>query len=280
MLKNLSPFLRICAALHFAALLALIAAPHCWPWLLAGLVVVHGAIAMAGLLPRAALLGPNLTHLPPQAARRGEVAITIDDGPDPAVTPQVLAILAEHGAHATFFCIAEHAARAPQLCRQALAAGHAIENHGRRHRTFTAGSGPAGWRDEAVGGQHMLATLTGVTPRFYRPIAGLRNPFLARVLQQSGMALASWTRRGYDTREKNPEVVYARLTRRLAAGDILLLHDGNAARDDTGQPIILAVLPRLLAELARRGLHPVTLPQACATPRASDAATPPVDNIS
>jgi hypothetical protein len=80
----------------------------------------------------------------------------------------------------------------------------------------------------------------------FRPIAGLRNPLLEPVLQRLGVFLASWTRRGYDTRVRDPELVYARLTRQLAAGDILLLHDGNAARMADGTPVILQVLPRLL----------------------------------
>jgi len=56
--------------------------------------------------------------------------------------------------------------------------------------------------------------------------------------------------------------VLARLAQGLAAGDILVLHDGHAARDADGMPVSLAVLPDLLADIARRGLQAVTLPQA------------------
>jgi peptidoglycan/xylan/chitin deacetylase (PgdA/CDA1 family) len=78
-----------------------------------------------------------------------------------------------------------------------------------------------------------------------------------------GLRLASWTRRGFDTRTTDPDVVTARLLEGLRAGDILLLHDGNAARGADGQPIILTVLPRVLTELSKRGLQTVTLSQAC-----------------
>ncbi|WP_159875253.1 polysaccharide deacetylase family protein [Aquitalea denitrificans] len=260
---RLSPFLWLCGALHVLALLALLYRPHDWLALLLLLVLLHGLIAVAGLLPRCTLLGPNLTRLPAAAIRRGEVAITIDDGPDPAVTPAVLDILQHYGVKATFFCIGERAAQYPALCQQAARAGHAVENHGQRHRKQTSLFGPAGWRREVGEGQATLQRITGHTPRFFRPIAGLRNPFLEPVLQQQGVFLASWTRRGYDTRVRDPEQVYARLVRNLAAGDILLLHDGNAARTADGQPLILTVLPRLLQELSRRQLQAVTLPQAC-----------------
>ncbi|BAK76083.1 polysaccharide deacetylase [Pseudogulbenkiania sp. NH8B] len=262
-----SPFLKLCVALHGLAvpvlLLLLLLRPSSWPWLLLALFLLHGGIALAGLLPRCALLGHNLTRLPAAAARRGEVAITIDDGPDPAVTPAVLEILRQYQVPATFFCIGERALRHPELCRRAVAEGHDIENHGQRHRKHTSLFGPAGWRGEVGEGQATLQTITGRKPLFYRPIAGLRNPFLDPLLQRSGVFLASWTRRGYDTRVRDPDAVYARLVRNLAAGDILLLHDGNAALTPDGKPVILAVLPRLLEELAARRLRPVTLRQAC-----------------
>jgi hypothetical protein len=56
--------------------------------------------------------------------------------------------------------------------------------------------------------------------------------------------------------------VYARLVSGLAAGDILLLHDGHAARGSDGRPVVLTVLPRLLARIAELRLRPVTLPAA------------------
>ena len=77
------------------------------------------------------------------------------------------------------------------------------------------------------------------------------------------MQLVSWTRRGFDTRERNPQKVLQRLTHHLAAGDILLLHDGNAARTPSGEAVIVTVLPRLLEDVRRRGLTPVTLAHAC-----------------
>ena len=220
-------------------------------------------LAVPGLWPRSTCLGPNMVRLPDTAVQRGEVAITIDDGPDPEVTPQVLSILAQHEVNATFFCIGTRAAAHPELCRSMLAAGHRIENHGARHPTLCSLFGPAGWRREILDGQHILQGTTGQTPHFYRAVAGLRNVFLAPVLQGLGLQLASWTRRGFDTRERDPEKIFQRLTHQLAAGDILLLHDGNAARTAAGVPLIVAVLPALLNAIRVRGFSPVTLAHAC-----------------
>jgi peptidoglycan-N-acetylglucosamine deacetylase len=259
-------FVRFVMALHGLAAIALLLAPARWPLLLGGLFLLHALLAAIGLWPRSRLLGANLTRLPPPAIARRYVAITIDDGPDPEITPRVLALLARAQARATFFCIGERARQHPELCRQILAAGHAVENHGMRHLNRTSLYGPAGWRREVLQGQTTLQTITGHPPCFYRPVAGLRNPWLDPLLQAHGLRLACWTRRGYDTRESNPDIVLARLTRRLEAGDILLLHDGHAARTTAGEAVIIEVLPRLLSEIAARGLVPVTLAQAVTCP--------------
>ena len=257
------PFLLVQLALHVAALMLLLTYPQAWRWAAATVLLSQLMLMAAGLWPRSTCLGANLVRLPTAAVQRAEVAITIDDGPDPQVTPQVLAILAQHGVRATFFCIGERAAAHPELCQRMLAAGHRIENHGARHPTLLSLSGPTGWRREILEGQHILQRITGVTPHFYRAVAGLRNPFLDPVLHDVGLRLASWTRRGFDTRERNPEKVLQRLTHQLAAGDILLLHDGNAARTPAGEALIVNVLPRLLETIRARGLSPVTLAEAC-----------------
>jgi peptidoglycan/xylan/chitin deacetylase (PgdA/CDA1 family) len=87
----------------------------------------------------------------------------------------------------------------------------------------------------------------------------LRNPFLDPVLSHLGLHLASWTRRGFDTVNRDPSAVYRRLAGPLRAGDILLLHDGNAARGRDGAPVVLEVLPRLLDALREHALEPITL---------------------
>src|SRR5580658_1832065 len=107
--------------------------------------------------------------------------------------------------------------------------------------------------------QQAIHAATGQTALFFRAPAGLRNPFLEPVLARANLRLVSWTRRGFDTVTADPERVLARLTRRLAGGDILLLHDGHAARTPQGTAVILAVLPRLLAGLRAAQLNPVTL---------------------
>jgi hypothetical protein len=85
---------------------------------------------------------------------------------------------------------------------------------------------------------------------------GLRNPFLDPVLAHLGLTYVSWSRRGLDTVDANRKSVLARLTRDLAAGDLLLLHD-------SARGVAMAVLPALLERIAAAGLKPVSLRKAC-----------------
>lgn len=257
-----SPTLQASFALHAGAAVATLLAPAAWPWALGALAANHALLTTAGLLPRSTLLGPNLTRLPAAAAARREIALTIDDGPDPEVTPRVLDLLDAAGARASFFCIGWRAREQPALCREIVARGHRVENHGDSHAKAFATFGPGRLRADIAAAQATLSEISGQAPRFFRATAGLRNPFLDPVLHGLGLKLAAWTRRPYDTRTGDPALVYARLTRRLAAGDILLLHDGHAARTPAGQAVILAVLPRLLQTFADHQLEPVTLTHA------------------
>jgi peptidoglycan/xylan/chitin deacetylase (PgdA/CDA1 family) len=254
-----SPALSASAALHLGAAGAVLAHPQAWAWALGAVAANHAVLTGAGLWPRSTLLGPNLIRLPPASGARSEVAITIDDGPDPAVTPLVLDQLAAAGAHATFFCVGERVERHAELAREIVHRGHCIENHSQRHRHDFSLLGPAGMRSEIVLAQESIARTVGTRPLFFRAPAGLRNPFLDPLLAALSLRLASWTRRGFDTVNREPQTVYRRLAGNLSGGDILLLHDGHAARDSTGRAVVLAVLPRLLEAIRAAGLKPVTL---------------------
>ena len=227
-----------------------------WPWSLGALVADHALVTAAGLWPRSTWLGPNLTHLPRHLP---QVAITIDDGPDPEVTPAVLDLLDAHQARATFFCIGAHVQRHPALAREIVRRGHAIGNHSQHHRHHFSVMAPGQIRREISLAQDSIAQATGVRPAWFRAPAGLRNVFLDPVLHGLGLRLASWTRRGFDTRTGDAALVLGRLTRNLAAGDILLLHDHHAARTPQGRPVLLDVLPGLLRALQERGLQTVRL---------------------
>ena len=254
--------IKISIILHVLILLGLLVKPHLWPWLLAIFMMNHLIIATVGLWPRSNWLGPNCTRLPIAAMNRNEIALTIDDGPDALVTPQVLEILDEYTVKATFFCIGNKVLQQPELCREMVRRGHKIENHSQQHRHNFSLLGIAGFSREIEAAQQTLLNITGMQAKFFRAPAGLRNPFLQPVLSRLGLTLASWSVRGFDTQVTDPEKVRHKLLAGLRVGTILLLHDGNAARTKDNIPVILAVLPALLQAAKKQNLRFVTLQDA------------------
>lgn len=249
-------------AIHLVALIALLVAFHTWPWVVGIVLANHLVLTLLGMWPRSQSLGSNWTKLPDAAAARNEIALTIDDGPDPVVTPQVLDILDQHQIQATFFCVGEKAARYPDLCRDIVRRGHTVENHTQRHSHYFAFMSPRGFTRELRDAQRTLTALTGQSPLFFRAPAGIRSPLLEPVLAKLGLQLASWTARGFDTRIGNASQVQNRLLKQLHPGTILLLHDGNAARTVEGIPVIIEILPALLEAARIAQLRFVSLREA------------------
>src|SRR5712664_3205888 len=251
-----APAIHVSVFLHAAAVVWLAAHPPAWPWALGLLGANHLALFCAGLWPRGRLLGPNLVRLPASAARRREISLTFDDGPDPEVTPQVLELLDRYQAKASFFCIGEKAAARPELVKEIARRGHSVENHSYHHHHAFAFFGISRLRREVDAAQATVALITGRSPAFFRAPAGFRSPLLDPVLASRGLRYVSWTRRGFDAVNGNSTRILRGLTRGLAAGDVLLMHDRV--------PVVLSVLPALLEQVSAQGLKAVSLASACA----------------
>lgn len=246
---------RLSVVLHAAAAAALAVHPELWAWAVAAVAANHLVIGGATLWARGSWLGPNLVRLPDAAASRGEICVTFDDGPDPVLTPQVLDLLDRYRAKASFFCIGEKAAAAPELVKEIARRGHSVENHSYYHHNAFALFGLSRLKREVESAQAAVTAITGRPPAFFRAPAGFRSPLLDPVLVSIGLRYVSWTRRGFDVASGNPQRVLKRLTQGLAAGDLLLLHDSAK--------IVLSVLPALLEQVSARGLRSVSLATAC-----------------
>lgn len=254
-----SPFLSLSVGLHAAGAATLAFAPSAWPWVGGILLLDHAAIGAGTVWPQSPFLGRNLVRLPEAEARAGRVALTFDDGPDPEVTPAVLDLLDRQGARATFFCIGRKVDAHPGLAAEVIRRGHAVENHTYGHPHTFGFHTRARMQSEIARAQDSVERATGRRPAFFRAPVGIRNPFLDPVLARMGLSLVSWSRRGLDTVRRDAAAVARRLVGRVAAGDILLLHDGSSARAEGGRPVVLEVLPRVLEALAARGLVSVPL---------------------
>ncbi|HEU0188688.1 MAG TPA: polysaccharide deacetylase family protein [Gallionella sp.] len=258
-----TPALKISAMVHIGSALLAILNPSFWQWALGAILLNYLCLSAGVLWPKSRLLGPNMTHLPAIARHRREITITFDDGPDPEITPLVLDLLDQYGAKASFFCIANKVSAYPDLAREIIMRGHSLENHTNSHPYAFAFFGPSGILREIESAQATIGAITGVAPRFFRAPMGFRPPFLAPVVEQTGLCCATWTRRGFDTFARHSGPVLQKLLHNLAAGDILLLHDGRPNRPNNNTQVILEVLPLLLKHLQTLDLKSVSLTTAC-----------------
>lgn len=180
------------------------------------------------------------------------VALTFDDGPSAAYTPDVLDILAEHDAKATFFVVGESAAAHPDIIERIIAEGHEIGHH-----TYTHPLVEELWPSELAEEMDRTCEVLvgyGVEPQWYRPPRKGLTLTQKRMALERGMRVALWTRVLERRQFLTPHEISETLVRESAAGDVLLAHDGRLDRSDT-----VAALPELLEGLADKGLEVVTL---------------------
>jgi peptidoglycan-N-acetylglucosamine deacetylase len=257
-----TPFVLASILFHIAVAVAFVAWPSEWRWLIGALLTNHVLIGCFGMWPRSSLLGANITRVSPACHHGGCIVLTFDDGPDPEVTPEVLDVLDRFGAKASFFCIGERVALFPHIVAEIIRRGHSVENHSNRHPIGFACYSVGALRREIGRAQVTLTRIAGTPPAFFRAPFGIRSPLLAPALATLPLRYVSWTRRGYDAVTRRPEMVLRRITRGLAAGDILVLHDTAASRTAAGVPVVLDVLPPLLQQIEAAGLRALSLPLA------------------
>lgn len=237
----------------------------------AGTVGAMGLSALSLGLPAACLLGlltdgvarPNSSVFYPTISHGSRsldrVALSFDDGPDPEVTPALLDVLSQHGAHATFFAIGRRLEEEPRLARRIAAEGHELGNHSWCHSRWQNFRGAAAQAREIARGARSIATVTGAMTRpLYRPPIGLKSPQLARAADQARLTVVGWSLRSFDTHTNDPEPIAARVLRRIRPGDIVLLHDGHD-RPGHHRPACVGAATLILEGLRRKGLECTTV---------------------
>jgi len=248
----------------------LIAAPS-------ALTLAGGVIGYAAAHPASQLFGPSVRHT---AAHR-KLAITFDDGPNPAITPKLLDLLDRHNAHATFFLVGDFVRQCPGLTRETAARGHTLGNHTHTHPNLFKCS-PAKIRDELHRCSDAIHEAANIAPKWFRPPFGLRNPWVIPAANRLGMQAVMWTLLPDDWKAPSPEWLIPRMqpiadhaqqiaarsknSQALSSGDILCLHDGNHRHLNGDRQCTVAALEYWLPRWRDLGLEFVTIEEAVRSP--------------
>jgi len=207
-----------------------------------------GAFAYASRWPGSQLFGRTLIA----PARPGEMALTFDDGPNPAWTPQLLDVLARHGVKATFFLLGQFAEREPALARSIADAGHLIGNHSWSHCNLSLAA-PRRVRDELAYTKDILEQVTGRPVRFFRPPFGARRAYVLSSSRALGMTPVMWNAMTNDWAERSPDRIADRLAKRIDSrhrsgmAANIVLHDGGHLGLNADRGPSVAAAAKLLA---------------------------------
>jgi peptidoglycan-N-acetylglucosamine deacetylase len=196
-------------------------------------------------------------------------ALTFDDGPDPKLTPRILAVLAEHGVRATFNMMGWNALRHPDLVRAVVAAGHELGNHTWTHQDLAFQSALQ-TRRQLERGREAIEQTAGVRPRFFRPPRGNLTGSAVASAAELGCDVLLWSVTRGGAGVGTPASVADHLARAVAPGDVVALHDGigrgtfhprdGGARElRARRRVEVQALPAALEGLLGRGLHLVTV---------------------
>ncbi|MBW5423486.1 polysaccharide deacetylase family protein [Streptomyces sp. BG9H] len=183
-----------------------------------------------------------------QEGKRG-VNLTIDDGPDPVWTPQVLDVLREYGVKATFCMVGTQAQAHPDLVKKVVAAGHRLCDHSVSHDTAMDKNSEAYQKRQILDAERMITKASGgVRPMYYRAPGGAFTPYSRKLAASRGMRPLGWNVDTKDFERPGTDVIVATVERELSNGPTLLFHDAGGDRTQT-----VAALRRLLPRLKEQG---------------------------
>ncbi len=227
-------------------------------WLLRSLPAAAAGIAVFQAGPGLTGLGPVRRAFFPALSGPGHadhVALTFDDGPDPAVTPLFLDTLAANGILATFFLLGSRVALNPRLAAEIVAAGHEVGVHGWEHRYLPL-RGPRATYNDLVRTRDVVTEATGVAPRFFRPPYGVLSTGAIVAARRLSLTTVLWSCWGREwTPGSTADSVFATLSTGLRGGATVLLHDSDTTSPAGSAQAALGALALLFDDCTRQGLR-------------------------
>lgn len=153
-----------------------------------------------------------------------KIAITFDDGPT-EFTSQILDVLKQFNAKATFFCIGIQIEKNPEIFKRIYDEGHLIGNHSYSHSNSIGFFSVERVLNEIQQNDQLITSYLNKKPKFYRPPFGVTNPKIARALAVTQHHVIGWNNRSLDTVINEENTILNRIKKKVNPGGIVLLHD-------------------------------------------------------
>lgn len=195
---------------------------------------------------------------------KNAVAITFDDGPDPATTLPLLQLLEKHAIKVTFFVIGEKAEKHSDIIDKIIKCGHAIGNHSYAHDPLLMLRSSKKLFDEIKSTQDILKK-HGIVPLAFRPPVGITNPKLGAILRQMEMYCLTFSCRGFDGGNRHIKCLAQKILNKVKPGDIILLHDIQPKRK-TSADLWLREVDLILSGLREKNIAVIPLTELIGKP--------------
>lgn len=183
--------------------------------------------------------------MPPQ----GTVALTFDDGPSKTYTQKILTILEHYHVKATFFVLGVQVKKHPEYLKQMIADGDVIGDHSMTHPQIPK-LAQGSLYNEIVNSKNVIHNVTGSYPRLFRFPYGANDQRVKQYVLSQGMLPVFWGNDPDDFRRPGANIIASRVVSNAHSGQIILLHDGPARRQQT-----VDALPQIIEGIQKKGLR-------------------------
>ncbi len=173
------------------------------------------------------------------------IALSFDDGPDAINTPNILQLLKNNNAKATFFCIGSKIEENKAILQQTYDEGHIIGNHSFSHQFWFDMLSKNEMIAELAMTDEVISKVIDKTPKLFRPPYGVTNPNLAKAIVDGKYTPVGWSVRSLDTVIKDEQKLLKKVINKLKPGAVFLFHDTSATT--------LAILPAFLKYVKSNG---------------------------
>jgi polysaccharide deacetylase family sporulation protein PdaB len=177
------------------------------------------------------------------------IALTFDDGPHPEYTVEILDLLKQYNAKATFFVLGKYAETYPEIIRRQIAEGHEVGNHSYSHVNMKKVSSKV-IKQEFEKTQDIIYSIANVRPKVFRPPYGNYNDDVIKIVSSDDSAVVLWTFYQDSKDWSNPgvDVVIDTTLSKVQNGDIILFHDYVYKPESHTVGALKVILPKLVDE--------------------------------
>lgn len=181
------------------------------------------------------------------------IALTFDDGPHKKYTPEILEVLAEYDAKATFFIVGEYAEKNPDLTLRVYEEGHELAIHTYTHPLKT---NVKNLIKEIKQTHETIFGISGHSPVLFRPVEGQYTDAMIEAIVEEGykVVMWSWHLDTFDWKNPGEKKIVETVLKGAKPGSVVLFHDGGGKRDQT-----VRALEKILPELKKQGYKFVTV---------------------